>query len=250
MFSKTYAIVTGTSRGIGEAIASGLLRSGASVLGIARSEAAATLAEHALYHHAQLDLTRVESATNWFEQEWKDERAASCEQLLLINNAGQLGGNRSIEHTRASELSDAMTVNATVPIWLMGFALRQERPKTTIVNISSGAATSPYPGWGSYCPGKAALEMAGQVLAEELKELPALQDRHIHILSYSPGVVATAMQAEIRAADQADFPRLERFVALHRDGDLASPEAPANHLLSLVADEAAPPYRVMRYTAE
>ena len=35
------------------------------------------------------------------------------------------------------------------------------------------------------------------------------------VCSHEPGVVETAMQRQIRAASRADFPSVDRFVALH-----------------------------------
>lgn len=245
--SHKFALVTGSSRGLGAAIALELLERGFGVLGVARGEAASALLEHPAYSHRRLDLADLEAARAFFERDWERPEPEAWREFVLVNNAGLLGGSHSIEQTEASELSEAMTVNVTTPIWLMGFALRLGIERTTIANISSGAAHQAYPGWGVYCSSKAALEMAGRVLAEEQRELPSLAARALHVLSYAPHVVATDMQAEVRAADESQFPRRERFLALHREGQLVPARDPARHLVSLIEREDAPPYLETRY---
>jgi NAD(P)-dependent dehydrogenase (short-subunit alcohol dehydrogenase family) len=143
---------------------------------------------------------------------------------------------------------DVFAINAAVPIWLTGWFLRatSRDADVRIVEISSGAATSAYPGWPLYCASKAALRMAGEVLAVEAREVAALQGRRVGVLSYAPGVVATAMQRDIRAVDPALFPRHQRFVELHEHGDLAAPEAPATDLAQRLEAAAWEPYEVAR----
>src|SRR3546814_7074582 len=54
-----------------------------------------------------------------------------------------------------------------------------------IVNISSGAATSPLEGWSHYCATKAAVLMLTRCVDKEYR------DRGIHVVGLSPGTVAT-----------------------------------------------------------
>jgi hypothetical protein len=50
----------------------------------------------------------------------------------------------------------------------------------------------------------------------------------------APGVVDTAMQAEVRATDAAAFPQRQRFLDLKQQGQLATPEAAARRLIALL----------------
>lgn len=97
-----------------------------------------------------------------------------------------------------------------------------------IINISSGAAHKPLPGWGEYCTSKAGLAMFSKVAAEELKE------KGIRVFSLAPGIVDTEMQAEIRHAHSEDFPALERFVSYKSEGQLSSAEEVAKKIFYLV----------------
>ena len=111
-----------------------------------------------------------------------------------------------------------------------------------IVNVSSGAATRASPGRSAYCQSTAALDMAGAVLAEELGEVPALMGRDVAVVSYSPGVVDTAMQEQLRAADESSFPRKQRFVDLFTSGELVRPEEPALEIVEFLVADAPPPF--------
>lgn len=99
-----------------------------------------------------------------------------------------------------------------------------------LIFISSGAAGRPVEGWSAYCGGKAGQDMWMRTVAAE-------QQRRGHrrrLLSIAPGVVATSMQEQIRAMDEHDFPSVERFRALHRDGDLLDPLDSAKRIWALV----------------
>jgi len=51
--------------------------------------------------------------------------------------------------------------------------------------------------------------------------------RDLALVSYEPGMVDTAMQAENRAASPDDLPDVAMFVALHAEGRLVAPDRPA-----------------------
>lgn len=88
-----------------------------------------------------------------------------------------------------------------------------------LVMISSGAANSVYPGWSSYGAGKAALNHWVRNVGAEQSERGS-----VRVTAIAPGVVATAMQEQIRQTSEHDFPRVGRFHALNAEGDLIAPE--------------------------
>jgi benzil reductase ((S)-benzoin forming) len=98
-----------------------------------------------------------------------------------------------------------------------------------MVQISSGAATKPYPGWSSYCAAKAAVDHWTRTVGKELENrgLP------ITVVSVAPGVVETPMQAEIRGMHESDFPNVQRFRDLESEGILRLPEEVARDLWAL-----------------
>lgn len=94
-----------------------------------------------------------------------------------------------------------------------------------VVMISSGAASSAYPGWSSYGAGKAALDHWVRNVGAEQRERGG-----VRVSAIAPGVVATAMQSQIRETSERDFPNVERFHDLHEEGKLAEPDDAASKI--------------------
>lgn len=245
--SNRIALVTGCSRGVGAAISEVLLERNWRVHGISRSAPSEALLEAGLRHHP-LDLGDLAAVEEQFHPSFaSDLGLSSGDQIALINNAGVLEMAPSQELDLGA-METAFRINVTVPAWLMGWFL-QHTPEVTrldLINLSSGAASSAYPGWLTYCTSKAALRMAGKCVAADVGEQLALSDRPIHVLDYAPGVVATTMQAEIRAADPSHFPRAERFHDLHANGDLSDPMEPALEIADLLERKSPPAYEERR----
>ena len=249
-----FALLTGTSRGIGAALARELCARGWTVTGCARGAAPDELAKTEAYTHLSVDLADREAVRRTFVEPASDSPAFAAlgraERAVVVHNAAVV----ATAATHAVELDaayDLCALNVALPIWLSGWFLRAAPAESDVrvVEISSGAATSAYPGWPLYCASKAALRMAGEVLSVEAAEVDALRDRRLSVLSYAPGVVATGMQADIRGVDPALFPRRERFVELHETGKLAQPEAPAKDLARRLEAPDPPAYEVARYQA-
>jgi benzil reductase ((S)-benzoin forming) len=105
-----------------------------------------------------------------------------------------------------------------------------------LVMISSGAARTAYPGWSAYGAGKAALDQWARAVAEEQQRRGG-----VRVHSVAPGVVATDMQAAIRAMDERDFPPVERFRRLHAEGRLEDPDDVARRLWALLETDTTDP---------
>jgi benzil reductase ((S)-benzoin forming) len=239
--NRPIALVTGTSRGLGAAIAQALLDAGWRVHGCARGDADQTLRGD--YHHTRVDLSDIHAATAVLGELLKAVADARPSRVGIVNNAGTLTPMALGPEIDGAALDRALTLNVTAPLWLMGAAVRAfaETP-LRIVNIGSGAATSAYPGWTAYCASKAALRMGAMVLGAELEESTKLRGRDVAIVDYAPGVVQTEMQTQIRAMDAADFPRVGRFVEMFEAGQLLTAEQPAAAILQLLSSDALPSF--------
>jgi len=232
-------VVTGTSEGIGLATAAALLARGWEVAGVARRESPL---RHPDYRHARIDLAEsaaLEDRLAEFLGEALGRPGRS--RLGLVNNAASLGPVGPISRLGAAALARAFAVNVVAPTCLLGLLLRAAPPRTPlrVVNVSSGAASRPYPGWAAYCSTKAALRMVGLVAAAEAEELsPGESD--LSVVSYEPGVVDTAMQAAVRALGRETFPRVERFLDLHARGALHPPREPAEDIARILDQDDLP----------
>ncbi len=238
-----FVLITGTSRGIGQAVAEALLDRGCEVLGVARGEAPAALTAHERYSHVVCDLSDVEAVRRTLATEPLRGSLAGRDRVALVNNAALLG-LAPVAATELDTLVRGAVLNLAVPLYLHGLMLRLTEPgcRLRIIDISSGAAQNPYPAWSLYCATKAGLDMAGAVLGAECAEVADLGDRDIAVVSFAPGVVATAMQEQLRASDAKSFPRRARFVALHEDGALLPAAVPAREIAALVFDDGLPAF--------
>jgi NAD(P)-dependent dehydrogenase (short-subunit alcohol dehydrogenase family) len=201
------AIVTGASRGLGEALTVGLARAGWSLVVDGRDrrtlDAAADLARAQATPGAHV----VAVAGDITDPDHRHDLTAAAFDLggldLVVNNAGTLGASPlpALGDYPLDELRVAFEVNVVAPLGLVQDALPllldAERPR--VLDITSDAAVEAYEGWGGYGAGKAALEHLGAVLAVEY---PALT-----VWSVDPGDLRTAMhQAAFPGEDITDRP--------------------------------------------
>jgi hypothetical protein len=213
------AIVTGHSRGLGEAIATHLLSRGARVLGVSRGDNSAL----ANRFRGALDEARVdvadEPALMRFLATDRMSRFVEGRTPLLVNNAGVLQPIGPLQSQEPGLILRAVSVNvAAVMAFSAAFVQATAGAvERRILHVSSGAGRKPYAGWSIYCATKAAIDQHARCV--ELDRTPNLA-----ISSIAPGVVDTEMQAEIRASSDDRLPDRPRFVALHRDKALPSPE--------------------------
>ncbi len=239
------AIVTGTSAGLGEAVATLLVRRGWDVIGMARRPAAIA---DPRYRHLKLDLGDLDRLRTTMEREVADSlRDGRWQRIGLVNNAASTGTLGQTERLQAGAMLRSYAVNAVAPIWLMGFVLRTASPTVPIriVNVSSGAAVHPYPGLGEYAGSKAALRMAGMVLGAEL-DSPLRQGGprpDVAILNYAPGVVDTAMQTNARETPVDRFPWAGLFREFLAKGLLVTPATSAAPIAAFLEQDPAERFR-------
>ncbi len=229
-------IITGTTRGIGAALARFAVDAGHRVIGLSRSTGAAG-------ETIICDLANTTSLPARIEQILSPEVHQSIDRFILVNNAAVLtpiGGNGD-----PREIDEHFRVNLTAPVVLARafIVMLQGHPAPKrIINLSSGAASRAFDGWSAYCASKAGLDHFGRCLALE-------QSRATHpvdVLAFSPGVVDTGMQAQIRASDSETFPDVARFHELQASGALADPDKVAAVLLAAALSDRAYAGTVLR----
>lgn len=233
MTPSTVAVVTGASRGLGQALALGLLNPDTRLVTVSRSHddalAARALELGVSIQQVQSDLANPAAA----------ERVASqivaglpkgAQRYLLINNAGTVDPiKQACDLSNAASIAAAFSLNVTSVILLTAAFLQAVKPLQAdcrILNISSGAGRRPMPGWGVYCASKAALDRYTEVLHAE--------HHGVRIVALAPGVIDTGMQEKIRGAAAGDFPNVERFNEMHETGQLSSPADVAARILRYI----------------
>jgi len=229
MTISTVAVLTGASAGLGQALALGLMSPDTHLITLSRRHDAA-LAAHAAasgctVQQIQIDLSNPAAAEVGAEQVVAN-LPGSAQRYLLINNAGTVDPIiPAAQLTSAARIISALSLNVASVMLLVAAFLRGTPggAERRILNISSGAGRNPMPGWGVYCATKAALDRYTQVLAAE--------NPGVRAVSLAPGVINTGMQERIRASSADDFPNLNRFVAMHEQGQLAEPATVAAKIL-------------------
>ena len=219
--------ITGTSRGLGKALAAELLKSsGNQVFGIGRSRSIT----HARYSHFHLDLSATETV-----REFQFRLPRGTRRAVLINNAGMIAPVAPVGRIDNQALEVGFSVNLISPAMLMNNFIRhtqRNRAQRLIINISSGAARHSIESWSAYCAAKAGLDMFSEVLHQEQRYHHPGQP--VRIFSVAPGVVDTGMQAQIRAVPKRDFPGKERFIKMKTEGMLSPPEKAARSILKIL----------------
>lgn len=226
------AVLTGHTKGLGAALAQQLLDRDIPVLGLARSTSPElTRTFPSLCVQTEIDLGNTHELATWLDTGALRDFLNGCQTILLINNAGTVQPVGALHQQDPREVATAVTLNVAAPLILAAAVVRATPGRQRrILHISSGAASSAYPGWSVYCATKAALDHHARAVALDAQE-------GVRICSLAPGVIDTAMQAEIRATPDELFPLRQRFVDLQRDGQLMPPLACAMRVVDyLLAD--------------
>lgn len=229
--TKGFALVTGTSKGIGYQLAKAFLAEGYKVWGISRNTPDFTKDE-ANYSHYSLDLTDGNSVEQFIHQQLCPALEKSPSTIALVNNASTLGEVKPIHKmTSIKSFDNQLAIQLSTPLrFMQGFLKNKSNSHVRIINISSGAASSAYSGWLGYCVPKAGLRMLGEVAAKDLQGHPMAT--RTRIITYDPGPTDTPMQDDVRAAHKEDFPNIEKFCKLKQDGLLADPGTVAQDILA------------------
>ena len=212
------AIVTGVSRGLGEALAADLLSRGWEVIGIARHDAKSLA--HERYRFVEADLAAAEHIDTALEGMFARAAARYASQAVLINNAATAGPVGVTGRLTAHDIAQSLAVNLVAPTVLANLFCRcfqDDACDRRIINVSSGAAQNTIAGIGVYSVAKAGLEMLTRMLAADHPSST------LRAISLRPGVIDTEMQVHARSQPRDAFPSVDLFVGFHESGQLVAP---------------------------
>jgi NAD(P)-dependent dehydrogenase (short-subunit alcohol dehydrogenase family) len=200
------ALVTGASRGLGRAVATGLAETGWRLILTARNPD--DLATVAAELHWRVEVTVLAGDLTDPDHRNRLIGLAGGQLDLLVNNAGVLGPSPQprLADYPIDVLRTVYEINVLAPLALTQLALPALRAANgVLVNITSDAAVEGYEGWGGYGSGKAALEQASRVLAAE--------EPDIRVWWIDPGDLRTRMHQEaFPGEDISDRPLPETVV--------------------------------------
>ncbi|HMQ10337.1 MAG TPA: SDR family oxidoreductase [Oligoflexia bacterium] len=193
ILSNKTVLITGASKGIGEAAAYYLAELGACVVLFARSEI--TLQKmSAKIPNSHFFVGDVSNSENVKQAvQLAIEKTGRLD--VLINNAGIIDPIAKIVDSNVEAWSKVIDVNVKGVYYALKYAIPYLlKNKGTVINISSGAARSALEGWSHYCSSKAAVFSLTQCAHKEYAE------QGLRVIGLSPGTVATDMQKTIKAS--------------------------------------------------
>lgn len=216
-------IVTGASQGLGAAVAKWLVKAGASVVLMARSQKkldqnAATLAEYqgdvaifagdvANYYHCAQCVKKTVDQFGHID--------------ALVNNAGTVTPLQPIGTADPALWCRNIEVNLCGPFNLTRAALPELiKQNGRVINVSSGAANTVIQGASAYCAAKAGLNHFTRIVAAENPGVTAVAIR--------PGVVDTPMQEVLRqeGPQVMPAPQAAYYQDLQKNNLLEHPKIP------------------------
>lgn len=210
------AIVTGSSSGIGQAIAARLARQGANVVIDYVGHAEGADATLKMVQDAgakgiivQADVSKLDAVRELVDQTWKAFNGAD----ILVNNAG-LEKSSDFSNTTEEEYDRVLGVNLKGPFFLtQAFVQRLLAAKKPgrVINISSVHEDMAMPHFATYCASKGGLRMLMRDLAVELGPLG------ITVNNVAPGAISTPINQAL-LEDKDKLAALLKSIPLGRLG--------------------------------
>lgn len=234
--TRSIALITGASRGLGKHSALALAAKGVDLIITYRSqaeEAAAVVAQaNALgvkAHALPLDVADSASFAAFaaevhqlLQQEWQRERFD-----FLVNNAG-IGIHTSFEQTTEQQFDTLMNIHLKGTFFLTQQLLPLIRDGGRIINLSTGLTRFALPGYAAYAAMKGGIEVLTRYLAKELGP------RGIAVNVVAPGAIETDFGGGVVRDNQAVNDFIASQTALGRVGQ---PDDIGGVIAALLSDD-------------
>ncbi len=223
------ALVTGASKGIGEAIAITLAAHGAKVVINSRKQEDLDAVANTIRSAGGDCITLVGNAGE----------VATCKMLvdktvekyggldILVNNAASNPTFGPVVETEEWAYDKIMNVNVKAPFELSrhAYPIMKQRGGGSVINLSSIAGDTPDPGLGMYSVSKAALNMLTKVMAKEWAR------DNIRVNAICPGLIKTKFSQALWK-DEDVLKRFMKTVPMGRMGTVEEIAAMALFLAS------------------
>lgn len=221
-------IITGGSRGLGQALCRQFESRDYKILEFSRS------APHG--YSIRINLADPEQSRLTIAKAIESINPRQLAELILVNNAGMLepiGSTASKPYSDVVKNINTNFVSAVLVLTEIIARFQVADCRKVIVNISSGAALKGRAGWSLYCAAKAGMENFIRSLALEQQTQP----QPFIPINIDPGVIDTEMQALIRETSPEDFPDVEMFIQRKNQGLLAPPDKVAAAVLRILEQQ-------------
>ena len=238
MTAACLVILTGASRGLGQAMAAQYLADGAFVLGLSRGQSAELKAGGAGgLEQWPVDLSEplpvAERLAAWLGDFERRAVGALPKRVRVIHNAALLSDPGNVAEADPADLARSLRIGVEAPVALTAAFLRataQWPSDRRVLFVSSGLGRRAMAGSAAYCAQKAGLDHFARALALEEQARP----HGARVASVAPGIIDTDMQKQLRGADAERFPERAKFDEFHRSGALDSPATAAAKVIALL----------------
>lgn len=235
-----YAVITGASKGLGEAVAKRLIHERIAIISVSRTENEEVknlaLSKGIDYTYYSCNLSLETEVQEVFMDIAHSLFQKDPNEILLFNNAGVIDPIQTVGNLDQTPIIRNIQVNLIAPILITNLFFSKAQlsnTKVRVINVTSGAAVRSIEGWSVYCSSKAGLNMFTQTAAIEQAEL---KTNH-KIIAFSPGVMDTSMQETIRSSSEDAFKELEKFKELKEKNKLLQADLVADSLVNLVLSD-------------
>lgn len=227
-FAGKVALVTGSSRGIGAAVLRRFAAAGATGVlhfwddpdGANRTDAEALFAEVPGLTVLSADVRDAAQVEALMRQ--VKERHGGLD--ILVNNAGVLR-DRTLKRMTLDDWDAVLSTNLTGVFHCCKYGAEILRDGGRVVSIASVAGLVGFPGQANYAAAKAGVIGMTRSLSKELAR------RQITVNAVAPGIVETAMMADIKPEMRAEYIKQIPI------GRFATPDDIAHAVLFLAATE-------------
>src|ERR1044072_3086353 len=222
--NRKNVVVTGSSRGIGQAVALEFAKAGCNLVINSRSADELSASKEEILK-AIRDSAEIVTFSGDISQEHvcKGLMDVAEKKLggldVLVNNAGINGPEKNIVDISSTEWDKVLDINLKGSFFCSREAIkkmlsqikRSDTPDYSIINISSVHQTTPMPLAVPYAASKGGMEMLTKTMALEVA------DKGIRINAIAPGAIATMMNIDI-LQDENKKKEEENKIPMHRIG--------------------------------
>ncbi|MFB1051129.1 (S)-benzoin forming benzil reductase [Paraliobacillus sp. JSM ZJ581] len=232
-----YAVITGTSKGLGASIAVLLLKQGVHVIGVSRNKdkklEKVAQENNVTYQHYTCDLANVEKMDKIFSIIASQFIRKKISMIYLIHNAGTVNPINTAENYIPEAITSHVHVNLIAPMIASSLFLNVAKTSNTpLINVfvTSGAANRSVYGWSAYSATKAGINRYAKTIALEQDML----ETNSKVMIFDPSIMDTEMQTEIRSSSKEAFQDVEQFQQYKQENKLRSTNTVAKVLIDIL----------------